>query len=332
MTKSIPYTIIGGYLGAGKTTLLNHLLSNSEGLRIAVLVNDFGDINIDADLVASHDGETINLANGCICCSLADGFMVALAQVSKRAGQIDHVIVEASGVSDPVKIGQYGAILKLDLDGVIVLADAEQVREKAANKYVGETVLRQLRGADLLVLNKVDLVTPEQLPEVRAWLLGLAPEARTVETAYGRVPLAVLLGAHGDAPHAGGVDHLHADHDAADEQAHAEMYETRSITRREPIAGDALRALIAKLPAGILRAKGFVHLAEDPGNRYLLQLVGKRWTLAAEAPWGDAEPETRLVFIGLPGSLRGAGVGSPLVDVTSEELNAPGVEGHPDLV
>ena len=148
ISTTIPYTVIGGYLGAGKTTLLNNLLRNSQGLRLAVLVNDFGDINIDADLVVSHDGETINLASGCICCSLADGFMLALNRISKRAGEIDHIIVEASGVADPVKIGHYGAILKLDLEGVIVLVDAEQIRTKAANKYVGDTVIRQLKGAD----------------------------------------------------------------------------------------------------------------------------------------------------------------------------------------
>ena len=98
-------------------------------------------------------------ANGCICCSLADGFMAALNAISKRAEVIDHVIVEASGVSDLVKLGYYGSTLNFELEGVIVLADAEQIREKSENKYVGETVVRQLRGADLLVLNKVDLVS-----------------------------------------------------------------------------------------------------------------------------------------------------------------------------
>ncbi len=306
MRQGIPYTIIGGYLGAGKTTLLNSLLRNSQGLRLAVLVNDFGDINIDADLIDSHDGETIQLASGCICCSLADGFMMALNQVSKRGDQIDHVIVEASGVSDPVKVGQYGAILHLELDGVIVVADAEQIREKAANKYVGDTVIRQLRGADLLVLNKVDLVSPEELAAVRAWLVGLAPDTRIMETTYGQAPLAILFGAQANGRR---DSHGHADdqadqavHDAG-EHEHEEMYETRSFTRREPIHEADLRALVSGLPAGVLRAKGFVYLAEDPERRYQLQLVGKRWTLTAGAAWDEVEPGTRVVFIGLPGSL-----------------------------
>ena len=198
MQRTIPYTIIGGYLGAGKTTLLNHLLRNNEGLRLAVLVNDFGDINIDADLVVNNDGDTINLASGCICCSLADGFMQALARLRDHGDRIDHIIVEASGVSDPVKIGQYGAILNYGLDGVIVLADAEQIQEKAGDKYVGDTVLRQLQGADLLVLNKIDLVTPQQLADVRTWLAECAPGVRIVEATEGQIPLPILLGAHLD--------------------------------------------------------------------------------------------------------------------------------------
>ena len=306
MTKTIPYTIIGGYLGAGKTTLLNNLLRNSQGLRLAVLVNDFGDINIDADLVVNNDGETINLASGCICCSLADGFMQALARLRDQADRIDHIIVEASGVSDPVKIGQYGAILRYGLDGVIVLADAEQIRDKAANKYVGDTVMRQLRGADLLVLNKVDLVTPDQLAAVRGWLSDVAPGIRIVEATNGEVPLSILLGAHvgnltnGDQEHAA-HDHAAAHNDHAHD--HLSPYVTRSFTSEPAVRAADLHAFLDGLSEGVLRAKGFVHLADDPDRRYVLQLVGKRWSLSPGEPWGAQSPLTTLVFIGLQGSL-----------------------------
>jgi G3E family GTPase len=303
MIKHIPYTVIGGYLGAGKTTLLNNLLRHSQGRRLAVLVNDFGAINIDADLVVSHDGETINLASGCICCSLADGFMTALARLRDHAERIDHIIVEASGVADPVKIGQYGAILRYDLDGVIVLADAEQIRTRAANKYVGEAVIRQLRGADLLVLNKADLVGPDGLAEVRAWLAEVAPGVRIAEATYGRVPLEILLGARRDEQPVAAFaqESEHAQHEG--EHTHQELYETRSLTFSEPLARASIEALAARLPEGVLRAKGFVHVAEDPAYRYLFQLVGRRWTLTQGEPWGDAAPETKLVFIGLRGSM-----------------------------
>ena len=118
MTGSLPFTVIGGYLGAGKTTLLNHLLTNARGLRVAVLVNDFGSVNIDVDLIRSHDGDTINLANGCMCCSLVGGFAQAIGQVRNRAESFDHVVIEASGVADPAKIAQYGQMYELPLDGI----------------------------------------------------------------------------------------------------------------------------------------------------------------------------------------------------------------------
>src|SRR4051794_19414238 len=125
----IPLTVIGGYLGAGKTTLLNRLLHQNEGRRFAVLVNDFGSINIDAALIASHDGETMSLTNGCICCSLANGFLTALTQLRNRAEPPEHIIVEASGVADPLKIAQYGHTPGFRLESIIVLADAETVRK-----------------------------------------------------------------------------------------------------------------------------------------------------------------------------------------------------------
>lgn len=309
MADRIPYTVIGGYLGAGKTTLLNNLLRNSQGLRLAVLVNDFGAVNIDADLIISHDGETINLASGCICCSLADGFMLALNRVSKRRGEIDHIVVEASGVADPAKIGHYGAVLKLDLEGVIVLVDAEQIREKAANKYVGDTVIRQLKGADLLVLNKVDLVSPWELARVHSWLVDLVPGARIVEAVNGQVPLPLLLGTlHGAAPEPP-ADHVH---DHAHPEEHESMYRTWSFTAETPLDRSALVALLESLPAGVLRAKGFVRLADDPGRRYLLQLVGRRWKLTPGEPWDAIEPQTRLVFISLPGATGLQEISSPL--------------------
>ncbi|MEX0741556.1 MAG: GTP-binding protein, partial [Phycisphaeraceae bacterium] len=159
--EAIPLTVIGGYLGAGKTTLLNQLLRHNAGRRLAVVVNDFGSINIDAALIAQHDGETMSLANGCICCSLANGFLTVLTQLKDRPDPPEHIIVEASGVADPLKIAQYGHLPGFCLDGVIVLADAETVRRRSRDKYVGRTVIRQLRGADLLVLTKPDLVTDD---------------------------------------------------------------------------------------------------------------------------------------------------------------------------
>src|SRR5208283_5132765 len=156
---AIPVTIIGGYLGAGKTSLLNTLLRGDHGLRLAVLVNDFGSINIDAELIASHDGETISLTNGCVCCSMVDNLAITLLELLGRQPPPDHIVIEASGVADPRRIAFYGAAHpRLRLDGLIVVADAETIGARVLDRYVGELVMRQLAEADLLVLSKIDLI------------------------------------------------------------------------------------------------------------------------------------------------------------------------------
>jgi len=188
--SGLPVTVIGGYLGAGKTTLVNHLLAEAHGLRLAVLVNDFGEVNVDAALIAAHDGDTISLANGCLCCSLTNGFAQAIAKVLEHGDRLDAIVIEASGVAEPGKIAQYGQMYDLPLDGVITLADAERLREQAANKYVGETVLRQLQQADLVILNKVDCVSDEELAAVRGWLGAAAPGVPVMPATRAAVPRA----------------------------------------------------------------------------------------------------------------------------------------------
>ena len=286
----IPLSVIGGYLGAGKTTLLNHLLSNSEGRRYAVLVNDFGRINIDAALIESQDDTVIKLDNGCVCCSLVNG----LAEILNRIRQIEpwpeHVIVEASGVADPVRISHHAYVAPYRPEAVLVVADAETLRQKAAERFVGDSVVRQLRGADLIVLNKTDLVSAEQLQEVRDWLQEKAPGARVVETEYGRIPSSLLHG-HQTRPALEG------------EGQHAE-YASWSVSWPEALDESAFRTAVEGWPDTVLRAKGFVYLETDGERRYLFQKVGRRWTLTPDQPW-RAWPRTELVLIGLKGQLDG---------------------------
>lgn len=158
---------------------MNHLLGSPLGRRVAVLVNDFGDINIDADLVTARDGDAISLANGCVCCSLAGGLMKTLLELRRRSPPPQQLLIEASGVADPWKIAQIGlAGPAYRLDGVIVLADAETVRRQAADRHVGDIVRRQIAVADIVVLNKCDRVTPQQLTAVRDGLQGLNARVR----------------------------------------------------------------------------------------------------------------------------------------------------------
>ncbi len=296
MSESLPFTVIGGYLGAGKTTLLNHLLANAAGFRVAVLVNDFGAVNIDAELIRSHDGDTITLANGCMCCSLVGGFASVIGEIRKRADDFDHMVIEASGVADPTKIAQYGQMYELPLDGIIVVVDAEQVRAQAANKYVGDTVTRQFAQADLILLNKTDLVTAEQLASLRAWLREMAPRAPLVETVGAKVPIDLLLGAHQGRAWAN-PDAIEP-HDAD----HGHLYETWTILRTESLSRQALERFASGLGPEIYRAKGFVWLQDDPDRRHIFQQVGARWSLEPGAAWGDELHRTRLVVIGRHGA------------------------------
>lgn len=302
MPSQIPVTVIGGYLGAGKTTLLNHILRNNRGIRFAVLVNDFGSINIDAALIESQDGDTLNLANGCICCSLAGGFNVAMDSIRARAVLPDRVLVEASGVSDPYKIAQYAHSPGFMLDSIIVLADAEQIQKRSTDKYVGRQVIRQLHNADLLVLNKIDLISDTKRAEVRDWLHKLIPEIRVIEVSQGQLPVEILFG-EGTQANTGlsekcAIDDGYDRHDHVHHHGHD--YATWSYSSLTPLDETQFRAWVTGLNENVLRGKGFLYLAEDPSTSYLFQLVGKRWSIVKDKAWGDRQPGSQLVLIGLP--------------------------------
>ena len=300
--RRLPFTVIGGYLGAGKTTLLNALLADAGGRRIAVLVNDFGSLAVDASLVRRHDGETIELASGCMCCSLAGGFGEAITRVLDRAADFDHVVIEASGVAEPDRVVGWGLTHGLVRDATLVVADAECVRERADDRFVGDVVRRQLRSADLVVLNKTDLVSDAALADVRAWIERTAPGARVLETQRARVPTDVVLGPlrpgrrdgdpgaavggrssrlPGEAPAPDGHAHdeHHGDHPDEHPRDHAAIFETWTLVRPGPVPRSSIERLASHLGESSHRAKGFVHLAEAPTERLLFQQVGRRWTL-----------------------------------------------------
>jgi G3E family GTPase len=290
---SLPLTVIGGYLGAGKTTLLNRMLSGDHGRRLAVIVNDFGAINVDASLIADHDGDTIALTNGCVCCSALDGTTEAIARFLRTPEPFDHIVIEASGVAEPGKVARNTSGFRLPLDGIIVLADAEQLPDQAANRYAGRSVLAQLRQADLIVLNKTDLVPDPKLAETRALIAEQAPDTPVVEARYADLPAALLFGAHrGDEDWiAGAARETAQDHDAA--------YRSDLREYANPLSVAEMTALADVLTKGAIRAKGHVWLAEDPQVRYLYQQVGRRWTLTDTGPWPGASRATRIVSIEL---------------------------------
>jgi G3E family GTPase len=310
-------TVIGGYLGAGKTTLLNHVLRDAGDRRLAVLVNDFGAISIDAELVQSRDGELLSLANGCICCAIGGDFIAALARLRDVDEPPEQVVVEASGVADPAQIAIFGDMPGYRRDAVVVVVDAETVRSRAAGEHTGHQVLRQLRAADLLVLNKVDLVQGAVVAELRAWLREIAgPSTGIVDAAFGDVPVDVLIGAR----HAAVARDARTPqpHDHYDHHAHPD-YASWSWSAAAPLRGSGLVQWLEALPDGVVRAKGLLHLREDVANRYLLQAVGRRYSIEAQGLWRDEAPGSRLVVIGLPGSVDADAFDAAMASLTAAQ-------------
>ena len=282
---ALPVTVVGGYLGAGKTTLVNNMLRQAGGRRLAIMVNEFGALPIDSSLVEAADDRIVTLTGGCVCCSYGDDMVSSLAMLAALDPRPDHVLLEASGVALPGAIaGTVGLLSDFALDGTVVLADAETVRRRAGDRYVGSTIRQQLAQADLILLNKCDLAADPDA--VEAWLGEAAPDARTLRATQADAPIDAVLGTR-TGPGAVRADGRFRDHTSG--YVAAEL---------DPPAGagpDALARLLADPARRLLRAKGFIRRAD--GAMAALQVVGNRWTVS-EAPPG-AVPG--LVCIGLKG-------------------------------
>jgi G3E family GTPase len=288
----VPILLVAGFLGAGKTTLVNHVLAHAGGRRIAAVVNDFGAIDIDAELIAGAADGVISLANGCICCSLEGDLLRTLAAILRRAPRPDCIVIETSGIADPADIVRnlMDPVIwrEAPLETVLCVVDA------TAADRLGDALLRaQVRAADVIALTKTDLT--EGGDGARAALRGINQRAVLVEAPYGQVPLALLFPADPDAPP--------VLRDGGRARPVADRFETMAWTSDRPIVLSSLQAAIGRLAPKLARAKGLFETVEQPGRQLLLQLAGGRATLAPAGAPPPNRPRVRIVFIAEIGAL-----------------------------
>jgi G3E family GTPase len=300
----VPITVIAGYLGAGKTTLLSHLVRSTTNRRLLVAVDEFGGLNLDVDLVLRREHHLLRFQEGCLCCTLGAELAQALSALKRHGDPRLHVVIEASGVADPRTFACWGHMPGFRLDGTIVVADATTLAMSVANG--GESRIRQqFRAADLLVLNKIDLVSSRERVAAGRWLRALAPETQVVETSYARVPAMLLYGAH--LPEDARLQRRRRDGTGelvAEAPPHyGAAYARWSWADRGPLRDAAFAQWAAALPASVLRAKGYLSLTGDPRHRFLFQQVGADWSVRRDSPWGPDGPGCRVSLIAPAGSL-----------------------------
>lgn len=274
MSSSLPVTVIGGYLGSGKTTLVNHLLRHANGVRLAVLVNDFGELPIDADLIEAQEGDVISLSGGCVCCSYGDDLSLSLQKLQEQARLPEHIFIEASGVALPGAIGSSLSLIRAyQLEGIVVLADAATVMDAANEKYIGDTIDRQLNDADLILLNKIDLISDEQSAQVHQWLDEHYSHAPCLDTVHGMIEPEVLFDIHRK-PSQVSDEHVHV-HQVSN------LFSTVVLNVTHQVDAKSVAAALADKACGLVRAKGFV--SDSDGFLKTIQVVGRRWSVT-DAP------------------------------------------------
>ncbi|VVE02974.1 CobW family GTP-binding protein [Pandoraea soli] len=284
--------VLGGYLGAGKTTLVNALLQNAEGLRVTVLVNDFGSINVDASLIRERGDDVIGLENGCVCCTIGGRLVETLISLGERAQRPDLLVIEASGVSDPLRIAQVGLLDKaFRLHGIVVAVDVDGIDAVLDDRYVGDIVRRQIAAASTLVLTKTDLVSDARLQAVRERLASLGATRIVVTATQGVVPPAILFPDDGmTLPGLLSPRPMGAASRALPHGLRSFSFETGGVFDRS-----RLKAALALLGEKLLRAKGFVAL--QAGQMSELHVVGRRSMLTRRSDLPAAS--SVIVFIGI---------------------------------
>ncbi|HVG51884.1 MAG TPA: GTP-binding protein [Xanthobacteraceae bacterium] len=326
MSEKIPVTLLTGYLGAGKTTLLNRILSEPHGKKYAVIVNEFGEIGIDNDLVVGADEEVFEMNNGCICCTVRGDLIRIIDGLMKRKGKFDAIIVETTGLADPAPVAQTFFVdenvgKQTKLDAVVTVADAKWLKDRLKDAPEAKN---QIAFADVILLNKTDLVDEAGLKEIEARIRGINPYAKLHRTQRSQIALDEVLGQnafdldrildiepqfleaeddhdHHDHNHGDGHDHHHHDHGGL-KHYHDEEMQSLSFRTDKPLSPDKffpwMQQLVAEDGPSILRCKGILSFKDDP-ERFVLQGVHMILDGDHQREWKDGEKrESRLVFIG----------------------------------
>ena len=305
MTKvdtRIPVTVLTGYLGAGKTTLLNRILTENHGRRYAVIVNEFGEIGIDNDLIVDADEEVFEMNNGCICCTVRGDLIRIIEGLMKRRDKFDAIIIETTGLADPAPVAQTFFVdddvrARSMLDAIVTVVDARHLGLRLADSHEAE---EQIAFADVILINKTDLVTPQELEEVRQRVRTINGQARVHETVRCDVPLADVL-------ERGAFDldrilEIEPDFLGEDDHEHDDSITSVSVRSEVPLDGGRfntwLRQLVAVQGVDILRLKGIIAFKNDP-ERFVVQGVHMLLDGDSQRPWKTDEARvSRLVFIG----------------------------------
>jgi len=337
-TEKIPVTVLTGYLGAGKTTLLNRILSEPHGKKYAVIVNEFGEIGIDNDLVVGADEEVFEMNNGCICCTVRGDLVRILDGLMRRKGKFDAIIIETTGLADPAPVAQTFFIdenvgKKTRLDAVVTVADAKWLKDRLKDAPEAKN---QIAFADVILLNKTDLVSRDELEDVEARIRGINPYAKLHKTQRAQIPLHEVLGRNAfdldrildiepefleGQDHEHGHDHHHdhghhPDHDQHHDHKHThgglkhyhdEDMQSISLNTDKPLNPDKffpwVQELVQTDGPSILRSKGILAFKDDD-RRFVFQGVHMILDGDHQRPWQENEKrQSRIVFIGrnLPG-------------------------------
>ncbi len=283
----VPILLVAGFLGAGKTTVVNHLLAHAQGRRIAAVVNDFGAINIDAELIAGASDGVVSLDNGCICCTLEGDLLRTLATLLRRDPKPEYIVIETSGIADPADIVRNlmdpVIFREAPLETVLCVVDATQPLAKLDDALLKS----QLRAADIVALSKVDLVDEVVRAALRDAVRAARPAAVVVDAVNGEVPTALLFP----------VDPDHVPREVSPRRPAEDRFETLGWTSDRPLSLPKLQAAIARLAPKLARAKGLFETVEQPGRQMVFQLAGGRATLVPGGALVEGVPRVRMVFI-----------------------------------